>query len=113
MRIEAASEPLWGSVVASAVIGGSSPASGSSQRRFCTSEPSTSTGSAKNPLEVIRLPIPLQPCESSSCTMHEVRQSVIPAPPYSSGSMNEVRPSSGGLAPHVPWHLGVGLIDGQ
>jgi hypothetical protein len=67
--------------VASAVIGGSSPASGSSQRRFCTSEPSTSTGSAKNPFEVIRLPIPLQPCESSSCTMHEVRQSVMPAPP--------------------------------
>ena len=58
VRIAAASEPTSGSVVASAVIGGRSPVSGRSQRSFCSSVPSASTGSAKKPLEVIRLPMP-------------------------------------------------------
>ena len=41
--------------------------------------------------------MPAQPCESSSCTMQPVRQSVIPPPPSSSGSMNEVKPISAAL----------------
>jgi hypothetical protein len=68
--------------------------SGSSQRRFWSSSPSASTGSAKNPFEVIRFPIPAQPYESSSCTMQAVRQSVMLPPPSRSGSMNEVNPTS-------------------
>ena len=95
--IEAASEPAPGSVVASAVSTGFSPVSGSIQRRFCSSLPSASTGSAKKPPEVTRLPIPEQPQQSSSWTMQPVRQSVMPPPPYSSGSMNEVIPTSAAL----------------
>ena len=36
--------------------------------------------------------MPAQPYESSSWTMHPVRQSVMPPPPSDSGSMNEVSP---------------------
>ena len=81
MRIAAASEPASGSVVASAVSGGTARVSGRTQRSHCSGVPSASTGSAKKPFDVIRFPSPAQPCESSSCTMQPVRQSVIPPPP--------------------------------
>ena len=84
-------------MIASAPSGGSEPVKGRSQRSFWASSPSTVTGSAKKPLEVIRLPIPAHPCESSSWTMQAVRQSVIPSPPYSAGTMNDVRPSVAAL----------------
>ena len=45
----------------------------------------------------MRLPIPEQPWQSSSCTTQPVRTSVIPPPPSSSGSMNEVSPSAAAL----------------
>ena len=108
----AASEPAPGSVVASAVSGGLSPVSGSIQRRFCSSVPSASTGSAKKPPEVTRLPIPEQPRQSSSWTMQPVRQSVMPPPPYSSGSMNDVSPSPAALCQTSHGDLDVGLVDG-
>ena len=111
MRIDAASEPKSGSVVASAVIGGRSPVSGRSQRSFCSSVPSASTGSAKKPFDVIRLPIPEQPWQSSSCTRQPVNASVSPPPPSSSGSMNDVSPIPRRLVPQLPRHLGVGLVD--
>ena len=97
VAIEAASEPAPGSVVASAVSGGRSPAIGSSQRRCCSSLPSSTIGSAKKPPEVIRLPIPAQPRQSSSWTTTPVTQSVSPPPPTSSGSMKEVSPSAAAL----------------
>ena len=97
MRIDAASEPKSGSVVASAVIGGRSAVSGRSQRSFCSSVPSASTGSAKKPFDVIRLPIPEQPWHSSSCTRQPVNASVSPPPPSSSGSMNDVSPMPAAL----------------
>ena len=96
----AASEPKSGSVVASAVIGGRSPVSGRSQRSFCSSLPSASTGSAKKPFDVIRLPMPEQPWHSSSWTRQPVKASVRPPPPSSSGSMNDVRPIAAALC-HV------------
>ena len=96
--MEAASEPLSGSVVASAVSGGSGAHSGATQRSACSGVPSASTGSAKKPFEVSRLPIPAQPWESSSCTRQPVRQSVRPPPPSASGSMKEVSPSSAAAA---------------
>ncbi len=45
--------------------------------------------------------MPAQPWASSSWTMQPVRQSVIPAPPTASGSMNEVSPSAAALC-HTP-----------
>ena len=95
--MDAASDPAPGSVVASALIGGLSPAIGSIQRRFWSSLPSSRTGLAKKPPEVIRLPIPAQPQDSSSWTMQPVSRSVRPPPPNSSGSMNEVRPREAAL----------------
>ena len=56
--------------------------------------PSSSTGSAKNPFEPIRFPSPEQPQQSSSWTRHWVKTSVDPPPPYSSGSMKVVMPTS-------------------
>ena len=113
MRMEAASEPLSGSVVASAVSGGSGAHSGATQRSACSGVPSASTGSAKKPLEVSRLPIPAQPWESSSCTRQPVRQSVRPPPPSASGSMNEVSPSSAAAAHSSAGCSRVGLVDRQ
>jgi hypothetical protein len=84
-------------VVASAVIGGLSEASGRSQRSCCASVPSASTGSAKKPLDVIRFPMPEQPWHSSSCTRQPVKTSVRPPPPTASGSMNDVRPIAAAL----------------
>ncbi len=107
----AASEPKSGSVVASAVIGGRSPASGRSQRSFCSSLPSSSTGSAKKPFEVIRLPMPEQPWESSSWTRQPVNASVSPPPPSSSGSMNDVSPIDAALCHVSSGTCGVGLVD--
>ena len=49
VEIEAASEPAPGSVVASAVNGGRSPAIGSSQRPCCSSLPSSPTGPGEKP----------------------------------------------------------------
>ena len=85
-------------MVASAVIGGRSAVSGRSQRSCCSSVPSASTGSAKKPLEVMRLPMPEQPWHSSSCTRQPVKTSVSPPPPNSSGSMNDVRPIAAALS---------------
>ena len=96
----AASEPKSGSVVASAVIGGRSAVSGRSQRSCCSSLPSASTGSAKKPFEVIRLPMPEQPWHSSSWTRQPVKTSVSPPPPSASGSMNDVSPIAAALC-HV------------
>jgi hypothetical protein len=107
----AASEPKSGSVVASAVIGGRSPASGRSQRSCCSSVPSASTGSAKKPLEVIRLPIPAQPWQSSSWTRQPVNASVSPPPPQRLGQHERRQPDRRGLVPRLPGRPDVGLVD--
>ena len=86
--------------------------SGRTQRSFCASVPSASTGSAKKPPEVMRLPIPEQPWQSSSCTTQPVRTSVIPPPPSSSGIMNEVSPRPAALCKISHGDLDVGLVDG-
>ena len=93
VTIDAASEPEPGSVVASEVIGVSAPASGVSHARFCSSVPSSMTGSAKKPFEQRRLPMPRSPTHSSSWTRTCVNTSVNPPPPYSSGSMKPVMPT--------------------
>ena len=90
----AVSEPTPGSVDASAVSGGVGEHSGASHRCCCSGVPTSTTGRAKNPPDVTRFPIPAQPQFSSSWTMQPVRTSATPPPPTSSGSMNDVSPTS-------------------
>ncbi len=91
--IDAESDPEPGSVVASAVKTGASPVSGRSQASFCSSVPSARIGSAKNPFEHTKFPMPGSPKHSCSWTRHWVKTSVNPPPPYSSGIMKSVMPS--------------------
>ena len=77
--IAAVSEPTPGSVEASAVSGGRWPHSGASQRCRCSGVPTSISGRAKKPAEVIRLPMPAQPQFSSSWTMQPVSTSLDPA----------------------------------
>ena len=109
--IAAASEPTPGSVDASAVSGGVGEQSGASHRCCCSGVPTSTTGRAKNPPDVTRFPIPAQPQFSSSWTMQPVRTSATPPPPTSSGSMNDVSPTSAARWTIVDGAVGVALVD--
>ena len=98
MRIEAASEPLSGSVIASAVIGGSSPASGASQRCFCSSVPE---GQDRVGEEAARGEQVADPgAAARELLLHEARRQAVGDAARRrtpSGSMNEVSPSPAAL----------------
>ena len=79
--IAAASDPAPGSVIANAVIGGSSEHRGATQRRRCSSVPSSASGAAKNEALPTRDPIGESPHASSSPTKHPVRTESMPPPP--------------------------------
>src|SRR5690625_7063981 len=89
--IEAESEPDPGSVVARDVIFGSSPVSGRSQASFCSDVPRARIGSAKNPFEHTKFPIPGSPKHSCSWTRHWVKTSVKPPPPRSEEHTSELQ----------------------
>ena len=85
MRIEAASDPASGSVIATEQTGGSGAASRGSQRCFCSSVPSASSGPAKKLPCVITQVIGLSPQASSSSTRQTPVKLSMPPPPYCAG----------------------------
>ena len=90
--IRATSEPASGSVRPNEQRSGSS-ISGGSQVRFCSSVPAARIGPAPRPVEMIDVPIPAQPQESSSLTSTP-SSSERPGPPYSVGMLRFIRPTS-------------------
>nr|WP_245849530.1 hypothetical protein [Lentzea kentuckyensis] len=90
----AASDPLPGSVTATAVSGGVGVPSGLRNRSCCSVVPRCSIGALKKPLDVIRLPMPMSPWHSSCWISTWVSRSVTPPPPNFSLIMNDVSPRS-------------------
>ena len=94
--IRATSEPASGSERPNEHrIGDSS--SGGSHFAFCSSVPAMITGPAPSPLAPSDVPMPVQPQFSSSPTSIPSK-AFSPRPPYSTGTLRFIRPTSWALA---------------
>ena len=94
--MRATSDPASGSVRPNEQSSGSSM-SGESHVRFCSSEPAMTTGPAPRPEQMIDVPIPAQPQQSSSLTSAP-SNSESSGPPYSAGTWRFMSPTSWAFA---------------